>query len=982
MSDEDLFDVFLEPDDPLLPTTKSEACPALCVDSEKNEPLERNPPADINDREASTMKNESSADGPFSLRSSSSPLIVTAGTGCTSSDFHPGSNLDGALSCTPPPPLSTLVSPLVCPPFVSSHSESERSNLLEDVPPPSPWEHFPSSVSPAAPPSSFALRSSSSLTLPTGRALRPDASRADIVLASSNSTGSSDAGVTVIHSLAPASRLSALSAVMEEGDGDGMGVVTRSTEAAVDPKEVRRETYSGIAVRRVTRRFLQLAVTAAESPFISFQSIHRAFAHSGRERGTSPAPATLERLCIGVVCRKSDPKKSNKAGGTPYAVVTLWNMDKTGISPSSETEVAFLLCGLAFQRTYSQLCLGQVLAIDHLALVSSGSSSSLPPSEIPTSRGSFSSSPDPSASRLSFLLRLENPENIRLLGTADEFTSCASTVRGTGEQCRNVVHKGVSAFCKYHLQQQVKSKTNTGDKSGSVRARSGAALTVLSGSSHRRIGPCVGKALPPSASSFLGSSTRPAALPTAATRATAAVVARRQLPSVLPVPFLTVSGGSGMLSNSYGDGSKVSGRSDWKSLYPSHSAASSLLLGGSDGVYSAIKGAQGLPISEKIICSVPTSSSSLSVKSRGMATLIAAKEEELAKERMDLLRRAKKESLNGTSGSDGSAASTVRPPFAVHGSSSDLASRKRLRDGVWTEENNTHTVAATTPPPSMTHPETNLSHAIGEIQAQFAPISRTAASKSFHALSITAEQLGGVHGGRSRTTLPLSSTSDQRFRSTAGKGKMHSSNTPLRECNEKVSSASTLLRVVAKDIARHHRDASVLASRLQPTNATEPGRSATSTAAPSSSLLVQIAASVDTSQHELISESEKAEMTKTLTRLSAKETALMALEKITKEENISAQYCHECKLYLPRVPDSCKLAKHHLERRNTTKHYICCGHCGLKTFVLGDNLFHAMRLFPSCPRCAVSAKWEQGNAAPEWKNERRRYGEDSSISDI
>lgn len=975
MSDEDLFDIFLEPTEvPSTVGTASKVSTAEFLESEKALTLQLSNHETLSVSIAMNSQKDSPSHFPTTLVNLNTGIDVPSKekpleSGCSSpltssTSFRSVSVLPPSLA-----PLSSMDDVAARPsPGKPKHMDcsslsTSTSPAVSVTPVLSPWTRCASSA--VSSPPIFPVKPSSMVK--AGSASRE---------VSSPTENGCEGGLSIIRPRIPASRLAMLAAITEEGDellmteGEGHSSLEHRREDAVDPKEIRRERYSGIAVRRITRSFLQLAVLAAEYPFISFHAIHQACALSSAGSMTPSSSFPLERMCIGVVCRKSDPKKSAKEGGPPYAVVTLWNMDQKDLSPTPASEVAFLLCGQAFQRTYSQLCLGQVLAIHTLILLSSSSGGAAPPSGVEDSH----------SSRSSLLLRLDNPQSVRFLGMAAELSGCEARVHTTGERCKNLVHKGISSFCKYHLKQKVfsKSGTSVGERSGSgiaatkrttvtpfhgpgVHVQGGGAMpaTVGAGGATGRGSRIRGSSsmlLRPGQSMATHTVPSSSLLPPSPVTPTATArlaVAPRRLPTTLSVPFLTVTGRSGVPSTTYGDGTRERRNMERRQ------GSSAPLLGGSDGVYSAAKGPHGLPISDKILGALPPATvSSLRATTRGMATLLAAKEEEEENERTALLRRAKREKLALGLG-------VVNFPLPsllekeIEGSGGAWSQRKRPRESLPVADHS-HGAKAVSPSASATVSKVPLSHMVETLQAQFAPLSRTAAAKDFSPLHSTV--LGNHEWGGSSSTKG----NKKRLLGTGG--------TSLR--------SSTLLQVVAKDIARHPTTYTALSDALSGPVERRMSHPTTPQINSSPSLLVQIAASTDTSQKELIASDERAQLHKTLSQLSAKETALLALERITSEENISAFYCHDCRLYVFRVADSCKAAKHHVERRKTTKHYVCCGHCGLKTFVLGDHFFHASRVLPLCPRCGGSAKWEQGNAAPEWNHEKRQDEEDAVPSDI
>ncbi|CAD2218694.1 Primase zinc finger/Mcm10 replication factor, putative [Angomonas deanei] len=175
------------------------------------------------------------------------------------------------------------------------------------------------------------------------------------------------------------------------------------------------EPRSGIRIKSTTSAFSQLAVHLAESPFLSFSNALQ----------KSTGGAAVEHTVIGVVVRKSDPKKNSKGGSNSVAV--LWNMN--GPSPSKHTEISFLLCGNEFDRLHSQLFVGGVFAVSNFKTM-------------PNSGREKSGSP---------LMFVNKTDQVKFLGYAADLGTCEATSRASGEKCARLVNKKVSLQCDYHI---------------------------------------------------------------------------------------------------------------------------------------------------------------------------------------------------------------------------------------------------------------------------------------------------------------------------------------------------------------------------------------------------------------------------------------------------------------------------------------------------------------------------------------------------
>lgn len=680
----------------------------------------------------------------------------------------------------------------------------------------------------------------------------------------------SSAGLSVIRVPVPAAA-SSLSAEGDEADGGVLRSIPQT-----DPQKILKESFSSIQVKRVTKHFHYIPVVAAESPFITFGGVQSAFNQKNTEQ--------LQRLCIGVVSRKSDPKQSMKGGGV-YGVINLWNM--SGISPNSSNELAFLVCGAAFQRHYNMLCLGQVVAVDKLDRIrSSSSGSSLNPS---------------------FLLRVEDPQCMRLLGTAADFGSCEGTNRKTGERCSALINRQLSQRCAYHFSQ--KSSNVTTREKTSAHASSGMSTTVVG--AHGRPG------LMYRSNDSVGLNAAAGARSAATSGSAASAfssMGKRVVGRLPTIPIFTVSGKTGKPSSSV-----LSSR------------PGSTALGGSGGVYSAARG-DTLVISDKV-APVPVTMGS----SRGRATLMAAAMQEQDQGRRELLKRALCSSLVGPSSTGASLKKEgplVNLPSTV-AAPKKIEKRKRARE-VDKEGGEDVPIAshhASTVPSTPTDP-------ICELQSQFAPLHRNV-SGAFQPATVSA-------GIQVDTTA---------YTSSAKKGS--SSKHP-----------SGLLRNVALHLAKEHvRSGFTLSS---------PSSSHGTTNGSSPSVLVQVAAELESSHTALVQKAEKDQLLGELDRYAAQEAVRQAQEHVEVEEGVPAYLCCSCKRWFPRVPDSCRMAHHRIEQKKTNRYYVQCGHCGFKAAVLGDTN-QAYSLLPSCPRCHGCARWQKGNAAPELKGE-RQFANPSAIA--
>lgn len=226
----------------------------------------------------------------------------------------------------------------------------------------------------------------------------------------------------------------------------------------LDPLQVQREASSGIYLKRATKSFQLLPVLTTEFPFASFQTVQQQL------RGGN---SMEHRLCIGAVTRKSDPKPGRDS---PYAVVTIWSMES--LMPSPPTELALLMCGAAFQFTFSKLSLGQVIAVSALT--------GLPPK---------SGSSDGSSS---LLLKVNSPQHVHLLGVAVDFGTCEATQQQSGERCRSLVNTRLSKRCAYHIKSNTSSSSKASSKGGlstSIGASSARSHPSLLGSRPSVISP-------------------------------------------------------------------------------------------------------------------------------------------------------------------------------------------------------------------------------------------------------------------------------------------------------------------------------------------------------------------------------------------------------------------------------------------------------------------------------------------------------------
>lgn len=128
-------------------------------------------------------------------------------------------------------------------------------------------------------------------------------------------------------------------------------------------------------------------------------------------------------------------------------------------------------------------------------------------------------------------------------------------------------------------------------------------------------------------------------------------------------------------------------------------------------------------------------------------------------------------------------------------------------------------------------------------------------------------------------------------------------------------------------------------------------------------LLGSVADRVHSSNDDLREAAEHARLNAVLDRRIAQEKAREVLEGVT-EQKLNAVYCHTCGRWYLAVQTTCQRDGHHTERKPTTKRFVCCEHCGMKTFVLGDST-QPWKLLPRCPRCTKEAAWVWSNAAPE-----------------
>ncbi|RNF27169.1 minichromosome maintenance protein 10 [Trypanosoma conorhini] len=134
-------------------------------------------------------------------------------------------------------------------------------------------------------------------------------------------------------------------------------------------------------------------------------------------------------------------------------------------------------------------------------------------------------------------------------------------------------------------------------------------------------------------------------------------------------------------------------------------------------------------------------------------------------------------------------------------------------------------------------------------------------------------------------------------------------------------------------------------------------------AAPAStSLLSVVAGAMGSVNDDLRVADERRKFEHRMERRLVQDKALEALAGVT-EQTVKGVYCRQCERWYLRRNDRCKMLRHTLETRETTRRFIECEHCGYKTSLLGD--VRPSKMIPRCPRCCADAVWKASNAAPE-----------------
>ena len=729
----------------------------------------------------------------------------------------------------------------------------------------------------------------------------------------SGSSNSSSGAVMIIRS----------SPATDARGGDGAGTTASSSSRARQPASaVLTEAHSGIRVRRTTAFFEELSVRLAEFPFVSLAQFRRAARHNG-------AQTPVAQTCVGVVIRKSDPKRSTThACASRYAVFSLWSM--ASVSPSPETEVSFLLCGDAFDLLYSQLVRGSVIALSNVAMCSRKRNSS-----------TSGSAADPDV-----LLRVADHTAVRQLGFAADLGTCTSISAKSNERCRAAVNTRLSQHCSYHVSDL--RKVARGTASGAL---SNSAATTRSVTSAASPTPTMkGGALtshmtltPAPAHAALRPSTAPPSLHGNAGRAASQQLLRQ--PS-----FFAVRGATGLPVE---DAARRRG-----------------LASAGTGVYGGVHTGAPLPLKQQVGLRPAErypSAQELGVTSRGRDVLEAARQQAVLNEEEKLLRRSLRPIASQTVSSPANngafrpilsaSASTVTTSI-ISSSSNINSTRARERepnsissvDGVPVDKrirtDAPSASSAASASPANTTAASVEAQRVEALRAQFQPLHR-GTPPAFTPLS----GHGSIHA-----VLPSATQKDYRHTVVISAGGGHDAQTALLRAAARA----------AKDVSNAEKSGrscrAVAAASADPALSEGQGKSSEESLA--LTLLGAVANHVQSQHDHLRSEADKQRLASFVDRQITREKALQALEAISQQE-IKAYYCYDCRCWYAKPPTTCVEQHHRTELKPALKKYVKCEHCNYKTFVVGGEDAKGWMVFPRCPRCHEESVWVRGDAAPQ-----------------